>query len=368
MRVLFYHPTPEWTGGARAFAAAARGLAARGYQVTVVCSPDSPAEERLGGGDFETVAEAVPGRGWMQEGLALRRTVLDRFVEVVFVHSEREHLAAAFAVRAAERGAVVRRTPAGEDLNAGPRSRLASRLAASGFLFTTPGEVQRARLPARAMEPVTADLGVNAAAHAHVRPASPSAFGASATATYSHLLVCVCDASSRGSAATALRTAAMLLPRHPELRVMLVGPGSDHEDARMHAAALGIATTVSMLGERDDALSVLRAATLGWVIADGDAGAFGALDIMALGIPVLAARASVAARYVADGISGVLLPPGDAPASAAAVASLLAHPDRQDRMGAAGRMRVAREFTETAMVDGFQRAAEAARDRTRWVV
>jgi hypothetical protein len=35
-------------------------------------------------------------------------------------------------------------------------------------------------------------------------------------------------------------------------------------------------------------------------------------------------------------------------------------------MGKAGRTRVARDFTETAMIDGFAAAASAAGDRTLW--
>lgn len=134
----------------------------------------------------------------------------------------------------------------------------------------------------------------------------------------------------------------------------------------MHAAALGIGRQISHLGERDDDLAVLRAADLGWVVASDDAAAFGALDFMAMRIPVLTDRDTIAARYVADGITGMLLSPGDTPATAAIVAALLGRPDQRTAMGSAGRSRVAREYTETAMVDALQRAADVARDRTRW--
>jgi len=35
-------------------------------------------------------------------------------------------------------------------------------------------------------------------------------------------------------------------------------------------------------------------------------------------------------------------------------------------MGNAGRARVQREFSESAMIDGFERAVNAAGDRTKW--
>jgi glycosyltransferase involved in cell wall biosynthesis len=159
----------------------------------------------------------------------------------------------------------------------------------------------------------------------------------------------------------------MLSPRHPELRLILVGVGSTDEDLQMHVAALGLTGIVSFLGSRDDELAVLSAADLGWVIADHDTGAFAALDLMALRVPVLVTRGIIAQRYIVDGSTGILLPPADAPSIAATIASLLAHEERRTAMGAAGRARVAREYPEAAMVSGFVRAADAARDRTRWI-
>lgn len=364
MRVLFYHSTPGWSGSARAFAAAAAGLAERGYQVTYSCPPDSETEERLAQmGGFETIPVEAGG-AWPAEARRLRQVLLSRFVEVVFVHTEREHLVAAAATRWAERGAVVRRTPAGATLDINASTGMALRMAAGGYLFTSEGERQRAPVPRRAMEPVIADLGVNAAQHDAVAPASASSLGGGAGARY---IACVYDEGGRARTATVLRTIALLAPRHPELRLLLLGPGSDHEDLRMHAAALRLTGVVRQLGEREDALSVLRAADLGWIVADGDDAAYGALDCMALRIPVIGDRGTVVDRYVADGISGVLLGPDDAPAHAATVTTLLSSPERRQAMGNAGRTRVAREFAESEMVDAFQRAADAGRDRGRWL-
>src|SRR5688572_2809443 len=94
MRVLFYYSSRHWSGSARSFAAAAAGL-------------------------------------------RLRQVLSENFVEVAFVHTEREHLVASLATRLAERGAVVRRIPAGGRFTQGIPGRLGVRLAATGFLFTT---------------------------------------------------------------------------------------------------------------------------------------------------------------------------------------------------------------------------------------
>jgi glycosyltransferase involved in cell wall biosynthesis len=153
----------------------------------------------------------------------------------------------------------------------------------------------------------------------------------------------------------------MLAPRHPYLRLIIFGAGSDSEDLRMQAAALDVMHLVSFLGERDDHLTLMRDAELGWVVAEGDTAAYGILDLMALGVPVIAAEGSVAETYVANLISGTLIPPEDASTTAASVVTLLVSEEQRVAMGAAAKARVAREFPESAMVDGFEAALRAAR-------
>ena len=55
MRALFYYTAHRWTGSARAFAVAARGLAAQGEPVTVVCCADTPAEQAFAREGIEVV-------------------------------------------------------------------------------------------------------------------------------------------------------------------------------------------------------------------------------------------------------------------------------------------------------------------------
>ena len=62
----------------------------------------------------------------------------------------------------------------------------------------------------------------------------------------------------------------------------------------------------------------------------------------------------------------MLLAPGDPAYTASAVAAFLVGDEKRAAMGNAGRTRVQREFPETAMIDGFERAVNAAGDRTKW--
>ncbi len=74
-----------------------------------------------------------------------------------------------------------------------------------------------------------------------------------------------------------------------------------------------------------------------------------AMEAMAMGLPVIAARSGGLPDIVAHGETGLLVPPGDAGALRDAIARLLADPALARQMGAAGRRRVA-QFRAGAVV------------------
>jgi glycosyltransferase involved in cell wall biosynthesis len=359
VRALFYYTANRWTGSARAFAVAARGLAARGEPVIVACCADTPVEQTFAREGIEVVT-LPPGGSVAGDAWRLRKVLHERFVEVVFLHTEREQLIASTAMRMAERGAVIRRVPAGQAATSGRSAQLGSKMASSRLLFST--EADRARTKGAANEFV-APLGVDVTRVDGLRAAARTSLGIEME---TQLIVCVTTGSARTRSGTALRTLALLAERHPDMRLALVGPGADEEDVHMHAAALGVSSLVHFLGERDDLPLVLAAADVGWVAADGDDAGFACLDFMAARVPIVAERSSLVGHFVPDGIAGVLLPPADPSDTAATVASFLSHSDQREAMGRAGRTRAQRDFKEEAMIEGFAAAANAAGDRASW--
>lgn len=359
MRVLFYHTAAEWSGSARAFVIGAQGLVAHGATVTVVCRADSAAEQAFASQGLDVVSLAISD-SVSRDAWRLRGVLKERFIEVVFLHTEREQLAASSAMRLAERGAVIRRIPVGGVAASGRGGRVAAKMATSRLLFSTDVDRTQANVGDRGF---LAPLGVDIEKADDMRMTSRGTLGVEPG---TQLMVCVADRKAKSRITTALRTVALLAPRHPELRLALVGSGCDDDDTHMHASALGVTPLVRFLGERDDMAAVVGAAEVGWVAADGDDGAFGCLDFMAAGVPVIAERTPLLSHYVPDGIAGVLLPPAHPNDTAATVANFLADNNQRVAMGKAGRTRVARDFTESAMIEGFISAASAAGDRALW--
>lgn len=361
MRVLFYEPDHGWSGRSRVALTAAAGLAQRKHPVTIV-SPGSSRLARLApehGIELASVEREDGSGGTFRN---LRRVLQDRFVEVVFVASEQDLRVVSSAARFASRGAIIRRVPSFSELRAQAGDRLARRMTSAGLLFSSAWERDHTSVSGWSIPPAVAPLGVDPGPYETIQAAPLARVGLPAGGT---LIACVYEPSGRVRVATVFRTLALLVARHPHLRVVVVGPGSADEGLRMHAAALGVSSFVSFVGEQFEMAAVLRAADAVWVVASDDGGAYGFLDAMALRLPVIADRQPLAERYVADGITGILLTSEDPSLTASAVAAFLAHPARRQAMGQAGRTRVQREFSDTAMIDGFEAAAEAAAERSK---
>jgi glycosyltransferase involved in cell wall biosynthesis len=87
-------------------------------------------------------------------------------------------------------------------------------------------------------------------------------------------------------------------------------------------------------------------------------------EAFAAGRPLIASDLGSIASLVSDGVTGVLVPPGDARALAAAVHRALAHPDEMAALGAAGHRYYQEHLTPernyAALLEVYARAARIA--------
>ncbi len=143
-------------------------------------------------------------------------------------------------------------------------------------------------------------------------------------------------------------TALAAVARLPvEVGYLVAGEGPDRLRLEALAQQLGIADRVRFLGAVSDAdlPALYRAASVyvGLSREEGpEAEGFGLslVEAQAVGRPVVASRAGGIADAVEDLVAGVLVPPDDAGAAAAAIGELLRHPGRAEELGRAGRKAV----------------------------
>lgn len=131
-----------------------------------------------------------------------------------------------------------------------------------------------------------------------------------------------------------------------------VGEGPDRTALERQVAEAGLSDRVEFLGRRTRAeiagligsSDVLVAPSVPTKSGKREGIPVVLMEAMSAGLPVVASALSGIPELVVDGSSGLTVPPGDAPAIAAALRRLDDDPELRARLGAAARERVVAEF------------------------
>jgi phosphatidylinositol alpha-1,6-mannosyltransferase len=131
----------------------------------------------------------------------------------------------------------------------------------------------------------------------------------------------------------------------PGARLVIAGDGDDR--ARLEAKAAPLGNIVNFLGRvPDETLVTLYRQCVFFVMPSRDEG-FGLvfLEAMRAGKACIGA-VGAAAEIIEDGVTGLVVDPGDPEEVFKAVVRLFREPDTRECMGQAGASRVAAQFTE----------------------
>jgi glycosyltransferase involved in cell wall biosynthesis len=107
---------------------------------------------------------------------------------------------------------------------------------------------------------------------------------------------------------------------------------------------------VLFLGRRDDIPALLAQCDVCVLPSLSEGLPLAVLEAMAAGKPVVACAVGGVPELVADGQTGLLVPPADPQALAAAIRGLLSDPVLARQLAAAGQARVLQDFSIGAMV------------------
>jgi glycosyltransferase involved in cell wall biosynthesis len=143
-----------------------------------------------------------------------------------------------------------------------------------------------------------------------------------------------------------LQAAAMV----PEAIFLLAGDGPERAALETQAQALNLNDRVVFLGFRDDIPDLLAACDMFVLPSLVEGFPLAVMEAAAAGKPVIATAIGGTEEAVLHGETGLLVPPADPTALAAAVRNLLADPALAGRLAAAGKARAQREFAAETMV------------------
>lgn len=322
-----------------------RALAARGHAVTVVCRPDSWIASQLGDGPLPVVTSQLT-RFPPRELRRIAAVVRDAGIDVVHTHMSRAHFF----------GVLLRRWCGVPCVATAHSTTLQLHWMFNDAVIAVSEATRRyqqRRNLVRAGRIQTIHTFVD---QAHVAAASPGDGAA------------VCAELGIEPGALVVGTVGAVIPRkgitdlvrawpavraaQPQARLLIAGdePEGHADVCRALAQRLGVADAIIWAGRRADVARILAALDVFVLASRVEPFGLAAAEAMAAGLPVVATAVGGLPECVSDGETGVLVPPSDPPALAAALVALLGDPLRRRQLGVAGRQRVAARFAAEVQV------------------
>jgi glycosyltransferase involved in cell wall biosynthesis len=363
LRILHTESSLGWGGQEIRVLTEARGVARRGHRVLLA----APAEARIRAEAARFGVEAVTlpiARKGPRGVLALRRLLAAERFDVVNCHSSTDSWLAALALRVdGAPSALVRTRHISAPL---PRNAPTRWLYAKATQrIVTTGERLRAQVIEEtgvAPDRVTSiPTGIDLERfHPGDRAEARRQTGLSATGP---IVGIVATLRSWKGHRDLLEAFAAL--QRTDATLAIVGDGPQREALGHAVDALGIGARVIFAGNRDDVAPWLRAFDVFCLPSYANEGVPQSLmQAMASALPVITTAIGSIPEIVADGINGLIVPPRDASALAAALRALLADGGRREALGARAladaRERFGEERMVERMIDVFR--AASARD------
>jgi glycosyltransferase involved in cell wall biosynthesis len=161
---------------------------------------------------------------------------------------------------------------------------------------------------------------------------------------------------------------ALVRKKVPNAHLVLAGDGPTKPQVEQLVDELGLGANVHFLGLREDVDSILRSLDVAAMSSDFEGSPLFAYECMANGTPLVATRVGGLPDIVADGESGVLVPPRQPGQLADALSELLSNPARRERMAAAAIDRLDQfgvEMITSRFAELYERYAAASALRAR---
>jgi len=153
-----------------------------------------------------------------------------------------------------------------------------------------------------------------------------------------------------------LRAAARIAARLPRTRFLIAGEGEANVKAALVAEAtrLGVRDRVTFLGYRSDLPAVLRAFDVFVLSSLSEGMSIATVEAMGAGLPVVVTRSGGPQELVAEGVTGMLVPPADPDALAERVIQVLQDAEWARGLGSRARASARDRFSMKSMLSQYE--------------
>jgi glycosyltransferase involved in cell wall biosynthesis len=146
-----------------------------------------------------------------------------------------------------------------------------------------------------------------------------------------------------------------LLHSYPKLKLICLGEGQGEPELRALSESFGLAHCVRLVGYQQNVPEWLAAADINVLPSFYEGLPLTILEAMASGLPTVASNVGGIPEAIEDGVSGLLVPPGDPHRLAEALSLLLRNAATRVRIGHAARARILQSFVFEQQVSSTEK-------------
>jgi glycosyltransferase involved in cell wall biosynthesis len=328
------------------------GLAARGYPIHVCCAPDAANFPLLEAAPVEVVPFEIGGRYDPRAVARLRRKIAEFKPDILHLFNNRAVLNGLIAARGARVKIVAYRGNVGNVSAFDPLAwlrylnpRIDRIICVSDAVRDSLARVGVPGLRIHSRKLVTIHKGHDLSWYS----AAPADLVAAGVPADAFVVGCVANWRPRKGIEVLIDACEQLAVDVP-VHLVLVGKMGNPKLAK-RIAGCGWRERIHLLGYREDAAAVAGAFDVAVLPALRREGLpKTVIEAMAYGVPTVATRVGGVSELIEDGVSGLIVPPGDARALGAAIRRLTASADLRASLGTQGRERIRTAFRIDATI------------------
>lgn len=146
--------------------------------------------------------------------------------------------------------------------------------------------------------------------------------------------------------------------KFPNTKLVIVGEGPERSELEKLVKKFGIENHVILTGRQKEIPKLLKCADIFVLPSRREAFGLVILEAMITGLPIIASETGGIPEIITDKKTGILVKPENSSAISAALIDLIAHPEKRQKLSAAGEKLVHEKFEAKKMAEEYEKIYE----------